>query len=113
MRIIKLDAGDEQTFKEINRPVAGLRLGEIVQGIRELAPVILQTLLVKGPWENSSPKRIAKLIETIGAIGPKEVQLYSLVRPPAEEYVRPVSREELEKIATRIAEEVQVKVRVY
>lgn len=26
MRIIKLDAGDEQTFKEINRPVAGLRL---------------------------------------------------------------------------------------
>lgn len=113
MRIIKLDAGDERTFQEINRPLAGLCLEEIVQAIGELDPVILQTLLVKGSWENSSPKKIARLIERIGEIGPSEVQLYTLVRPPAEASVEPVPRNELERIAAMIEKETRVEVNVY
>jgi wyosine [tRNA(Phe)-imidazoG37] synthetase (radical SAM superfamily) len=113
LRIMKLDAGDEQTFQEINRPVAGLGLEEIVEGLRQLDRVILQTLLVKGPRENSSPEKIAKLIERIRVIRPQEVQLYTLIRPPAEEYVAAVPKGELEEIAARIAEEAEVEVKVY
>jgi len=113
MRIIKLDAGDERTFREVNRPVAGLDLEGIIRGLQHLDRVILQTLLVKGSRENSSPEKIGKLIEQIRAIRPGEVQLYTLVRPPAEEDVAPVPKGELEEIAARIAAEAKVTVKVY
>ncbi|MFQ6090471.1 MAG: radical SAM protein, partial [Candidatus Bipolaricaulia bacterium] len=113
LQIMKLDAGDEQTFREINRPVAGLGLEGIVHGLQQLDRVILQTLLVKGPRENSSPEKIEKLIRRVRAIRPQEVQLYTLVRPPAEEDVAPVPREELLEIARRIRAETEMVIKVY
>ena len=112
-RIVKLDAGEEEVFRAINRPVADLSLEEIISGMRKLEPVILQTLLVKGPQENVSPARVAKLAERIAEIKPTSVQLYTILRPPAEPTVTPVFKDELEEIASRIEAHTKVKVTVY
>ncbi len=113
MRIMKLDVGDEETFKAINRPVAGLEFRELVACYGELDSVILQILLVKGPRENSSDVEVSKLIQAIEEIRPREVQIYTLVRPPSEGYVQPMPRVELEGIARRIEESSRVIVGVY
>ncbi len=79
----------------------------------ELDSLILQILLVKGPRENSSDVKVGKLIQAIKEIHPKEVQIYTLVRPPSEGYVQPMPRVELEGIARRIEESSRVIVGVY
>jgi len=49
VRIMKLDAGDEATFRRFNGPWAGLALDEVLTGLRALEDVTLQTLLASGP----------------------------------------------------------------
>ncbi len=111
--IVKLDAGDEATFQAINRPAVGVTLQGIVNGLREMRNIILQTLLVAGSPENSSPPKAALLVRKIGEIHPRQVQFYTLSRPAAEPSVAPVPRERLEEIAARVRAETGVECDVF
>ncbi len=113
LRIMKLDVGDQAAFREVNRPISDLLLEDIVRGLRGLEDVVLQVLLVRGPRENSSPERIAQLIDRVAEISPMAVQLYTLVRPPAEECVEAVPRDALREAAERIERDAGVKVTVH
>jgi wyosine [tRNA(Phe)-imidazoG37] synthetase (radical SAM superfamily) len=53
-------------------------------------------MLVKGV--NDSPGHIKKLKEAVDKIQPDKIQLNTVIRPPAEEFARPLSPGELEKI---------------
>ena len=96
-----LDAATQEIFVKVNRPHSSLKLEEIIEGLRKLrqefkGTIWLEIMLVKGV--NDSPSHIRKLKEAIAKIKPDKVQLNTVIRPPAEEFARPLSLRELEKI---------------
>lgn len=96
-----LDAATQEIFVKVNRPHSSLKLEEIIEGLRKLrqefkGSIWLEIMLVKGV--NDSPSHIRKLKEAITKIKPDKVQLNTVIRPPAEEFARPLNLRELEKI---------------
>ena len=96
-----LDAATEEGFIRINRPPAGLTAKKIIAGLIEFrreykGRIWLEVMLVKGI--NDSPSEIRALKEAIARIKPDKVQLNTVVRPPAEDFARPLSIHLLEKI---------------
>jgi wyosine [tRNA(Phe)-imidazoG37] synthetase (radical SAM superfamily) len=99
--IPNLDAGDEATFQRINRPHPGLTLEKHVQGLAALrdefpGEIWLEVFLLAGI--NSADSDVQKLKEQIERIRPDRIQLNTAVRPPAEEFARPVPEARLEQI---------------
>ncbi len=106
-----LDAALDSTFKKINRPVASARLERIIRGLEEFRRqfkglIWLEVMLVKGV--NDSPPDIKALKKAIARIQPDRVQLNTVVRPPAEDWALPLSREELERIREEVGETAEV-----
>ncbi|MBU1259726.1 MAG: radical SAM protein [Planctomycetes bacterium] len=108
--IPSLDAGDEETFKKINRPATGITFDKVLRGLvdfrREFTGKYwLEVFLVAGL--NDSDEQIDKLAACIEKIRPDKVQLNTVTRPPAED-VRAVSHQRLEQIAQRIYKNTEV-----
>lgn len=112
-RVIKLDAGREETFRRIARPLIPITLGEVVRLLREAGPHTLQAMFIHAPVDNAAPEEIAAWIERVREAGPESVQIYSLDRAPADPHCRPVPREELEEIAERLRAATGVRVNVF
>ena len=79
-----LDAGDEETFRKINRPHQGLNFQEMVEGLVKLrnesdARYLLEILLLKGI--NDSPASLKRLNVIARRIAPDRVHLNTAVRP--------------------------------
>jgi wyosine [tRNA(Phe)-imidazoG37] synthetase (radical SAM superfamily) len=96
-----LDAGDEETFRRVNRPHDGLTLETMVDGLarlrREFAGQIwLEVFLVEGV--NTSDGQVARIRACIDRIDPHRVQINTAVRPPAEAHVRVPSVRRLEEV---------------
>ena len=93
--VAKLDACSEEMFMEINRPVKGVTLSKVIEGIEKFlanyrGKLALQIMFVK---ENEKyAKEIARLVERIGA---DEVQLNTPLRPCA---VKPLSRKKMKEV---------------
>ncbi len=89
-----LDAVSQAVFECINRPAPGLRIGEIIAGLATLKEEFsgefhLEILLVAGI--NDSEEELARLRTAVERIGPDEVHLNTVVRPPAEDFAESVS----------------------
>lgn len=100
-KIMKLDAGDVETFQEINRPCPQVEYQEILENLKSMENVTLQTMFVDGAFQNIDERKIASWIEHVGEIKPVQSQIYSLHRPSAASSLREVPAEKLEEIATR------------
>jgi wyosine [tRNA(Phe)-imidazoG37] synthetase (radical SAM superfamily) len=112
--IMKLDAGDEDTFRAIARPAPGITLERIIQGMRELRrPFAVQSLFVSGKVNNSEGPALKAWIARIGEISPKTVQIYSLDRPFPTKGLMIVPPERLDEIASRTNRETGVEVKAY
>ena len=73
-----LDAGREETFRQINRPHAGLTLDLVITGLKALrqefaGQVWLEVVLLQGM--NDNPEELAALKSLIGELSPDRVQL--------------------------------------
>lgn len=87
-----LDAGDEETYRLVNRPHGELGLETLVEGLAALCrefhgQVWLEVFLVEGV--NTGDEQLRGLRRCIDRIAPDRVQLNTAVRPPAEAYVQP------------------------
>jgi wyosine [tRNA(Phe)-imidazoG37] synthetase (radical SAM superfamily) len=96
-----LDAVDPEMFKQIDRPNAGVKLNEIIEGLvalrKEFRGLIwLEVMLVAGI--NDGLKHIEELKKAILRINPDKIQLNSPVRYTAEKNIFPVEKAKLEKI---------------
>ena len=111
--VAKIDAGREETFRAINRPLEPITLDEITEAVRTLPDVSVQTMFVRGRVDNTAPEEIDAWIERLGRIGPAWVQIYSLERVPAESGLQAVERADLEVIAARLRERAGLTVSVY
>jgi len=100
-----LDAADSETFKRINRPHPSITFDLMLSGLRNLAdravsPLWLEVMVVRG--ENDSPEHVAKMRGLLQRLAPSRVQLNTVVRPPAEVGVEPVSLDRLREIAAEL-----------
>jgi len=97
-----LDAGDERTFRRINRPHHSVTLKKLVEGLCDFKKEFrgrmwLEVFLVDGL--NTGPRQLEKLKAIIDRIAPDKVQLNTAVRPTAEPSVRRVDAADLAVIA--------------
>ncbi|MHC4479477.1 MAG: radical SAM protein [Planctomycetota bacterium] len=106
-----LDAGDEETFRRVNRPHPGITLANVIEGLEALrgefrGQIWLEVFLVEGV--NSSDEQVRAIRNCIERIAPDRVQLNTAVRPPAEPQVRPVSPEMLEEVRRMLGPRAEV-----
>lgn len=106
-----LDAGDEETFRAINRPAPELTLARVVAGMaafREAfaGPLWLEVFLIAG--RNSSPEHVGRIRALAERVNPDRIQLNTAVRPTAEESVRALSPDRMAEICTWMGPKTEV-----
>jgi len=106
-----LDAGDEQTYRRINRPHSGLSIEKLISGLcvfrkEFLGQIWLEVFLIDG--FNTDNQQIAKIKEAIDRIRPDKVQLNTAVRPTAEPVIKALDAEKLQAIAGQLGENCEV-----
>ena len=97
-RIMKLDAGDEDTFRKINRPPSELKLLDIIAGLKELGDFETQTIFIDGSVTNASQEAVEAWMKVMLDLKPKNVQIYTLDRPPADTRLKVVDRDRMRDI---------------
>ncbi len=113
LKIMKLDAGSEETLHQLNGPAPGIYLKDIVAGLRNLNDVVLQSLFIQGRVTNADPDSVAAWIETVRQIHPSLVQIYTLDRVPAEGRISEVNRSTLEWIANQLRWRAGIRAEIY
>jgi wyosine [tRNA(Phe)-imidazoG37] synthetase (radical SAM superfamily) len=102
VRIMKLDAGTQDVLDEINRPAEGILIDDIVEGLRRVEDVTLQSVFVTGQVSNVGEPEITAWVDMVAEVGPTEVQVYSLENAPAMSGLTGVEPAGLERIAQRV-----------
>ncbi len=95
---LSLSAWDQKSFGWVNRPHPLLDFNQIIEGQRAFrdefkGELWIEVFLVTGM--NSMPSDVSKIAALIDLLMPDKVHLNTAVRPPAEDYVTPLSREKL------------------
>jgi wyosine [tRNA(Phe)-imidazoG37] synthetase (radical SAM superfamily) len=79
--IMKLDAGSDELFRKINRPVDEIKFDNMLENLAAMDEPTIQTLFLTGEPDNSSPEAVNQWYECLNRIKPKSVQIYTLDRP--------------------------------
>lgn len=106
-----LDAGDEETFKKINRPHPDISFERLLDGILSFSTeysgkIWLEIFFIENI--NTSAAHVEKLKRLVQRIGPDKVHLNTAVRPPAEAFATAVDRNTLCAIAESIGDSTSV-----
>ncbi len=112
-RFMKLDAGLPKTYHALNKPKDPGSWDPMIQGLRSLHRIVLQSLFVTGRIDNTSDKEIEQWIKLIRMIQPEGVQVYTIQRKPEHADVLPVSQEKLRAITRRVLDETHIPAFIY
>jgi wyosine [tRNA(Phe)-imidazoG37] synthetase (radical SAM superfamily) len=101
---ISLSAWDQPSHEWVNRPHPDLRFDQIIDGQKAFrdqfrGEIWMEVFLIMGM--NSTPADVARISKHATQIRPNRIHLNTAVRPPAEEFVAPLSVEKLAAL-TRI-----------
>jgi wyosine [tRNA(Phe)-imidazoG37] synthetase (radical SAM superfamily) len=113
VRIMKLDCGSEETFRKVNRPHKNVKYEEVVENLKNLDRIIIQTVFMQGEISNIENREIEEWIEKLDYIKPTEVQIYSIDRPSADQTLRLVEKGKLEGIAQKAAKVLGIPVKAF
>lgn len=109
--IPSLDSAREESFRKINRPAQCAKLQEIIEGLCLFArnfkgELWLEILLCKGT--NDSEQDLAALRQALNDIKPTKIQLNSVIRPPLEEFAKPLTEAALEDISRQLPGSIEI-----
>ena len=116
--IMKLDAGSEEMFRLINRPMVKVRLDEIVANLRRFnGRLTIQTLMLKGEkngevFDNTSGQELEKYLCRLKMIKPALVMLYPIDRPSPSGDIEKTPPTLIERVSDRI-QKLGIEVKVY
>lgn len=110
---IKLDAGNDALLKSLNYPLVEFHLQDLIKWCADLPQVVIQTIFVQGPIDNTTPEAIDDWIDCLRQIRPRRVDIYTLHRKPVDLGLRPVEMDKLNQIAEQVRVMVQTPVQVY
>ncbi len=105
-----LDAASEEAYIKIDRPHPAIKISDVIEGISEFSKEFKKSSPLKKLWLevfiidgiNTDDYNIGKLHEAILKINPDKVQLNTLDRPGAEEWVKPAAGEVLETVKAKL-----------
>jgi len=98
--MMKLDAGDEETFQTINRPMHNLHLSDIISGLETIPNLMIQSMLIDGDDQNIRREPYEAWAWSVSELHPQKVHIYSTERPTADDSVKNVPARKLEWIAS-------------
>lgn len=106
-----LDAGDEQTFRKINRPHSDISIEKLISGLCSFrnefsGRIWLEVFLVD--TINTNPEQIAKIRAIIQRLRPDKVQLNTAVRPTAETNLKKLNVEKLRSISEQLGDNCEI-----
>jgi wyosine [tRNA(Phe)-imidazoG37] synthetase (radical SAM superfamily) len=113
VRILKLDAGCEDTFQKINKPYDGVVLNDIIGGIKALNKPMVQCVMIDGKVQNVNGEPFDNLIDAFSEVKPREIQIYSTDRPVPVKGVKKIPRNKLVNLAMDIKERTEIHVTSY
>lgn len=101
----KLDAGTEECYQRVNRPNRSLQhvIDSIIATAR-IRPLVIQTLFMQLDGAGPDPQELGAYVERLGEITRSggqidRVQIYTVARRPAEDFVTPLGDGEVDRIA--------------
>ena len=97
--MMKLDAGDEDTFKRINKPIGNINFQDILSGLKEVPNLMVQSMLLDGDITNIRGEAYHAWVSALVTLAPVKTHIYSIARPTANMNLRPVPMEKLKAIA--------------
>ncbi|MEW6380278.1 MAG: radical SAM protein [bacterium] len=97
-----LDAVTQKVFEQVNLPLEGISAGEILESLIRLrkefpGQIWLEILFCRGI--NDHQAEVEHLVKAVQAIAPDQIQLNTVVRPPAFQGIMPSPPERLAQIA--------------
>jgi wyosine [tRNA(Phe)-imidazoG37] synthetase (radical SAM superfamily) len=108
--ILKLDAGTEETYKQINNSLVSITLEEIVNNLKQFKKnLIIQSLFVRGDYkgkriDNTSEKEINLWLKHLKELKPELVMIYPIARATPAKGLEKISLKKLEAIAEKVRE---------
>jgi wyosine [tRNA(Phe)-imidazoG37] synthetase (radical SAM superfamily) len=111
--MLKLDVGDEVSFKLINRPVKTISFDEVVKGLKSIPNLIVQTLLFDGEISNIKGMVFDNWCDTLALLKPHKIHIYTIARPTAWEGIEPVPASKLEKIRNYLCDNLRLDVEAF
>jgi wyosine [tRNA(Phe)-imidazoG37] synthetase (radical SAM superfamily) len=111
--IMKLDAGDPGTLAGLNRPAPAVKLARILEGLKGVPGLIVQSVLVEGRVSNARGEAFEAWLAALAELRPTGVQIYSTDRPVPEAGVERVPPAALRRIAGEIQERTGLRVDAY
>jgi wyosine [tRNA(Phe)-imidazoG37] synthetase (radical SAM superfamily) len=110
---MKLDAGTDEVLRRINRPAVDIAMDTIVEGLKKLEDVTLQSVFVDGAVSNTGDEDVAAWIHRVEDVAPRAMQVYSLENAPAMSTLTGVPRERLAEIAEKVRERTGIEAGIY
>ena len=111
--MMKLDAGDSLTLAHINRPTPEVRFERIVEGLKRVPGLIIQSVLIGGQVTNVEGEAFEAWLSVLAEIRPTQVQIYSTDRPVPESGVKRVPPDALQHTAAEIEKRTGLQVNTY
>lgn len=95
---VSLSAWDQRSFSWVNRPHPSIDFKQCIDGLKRFrhqfyGELWIEVFLVWGM--NSTPSDVIRIAKLAEEILPDRIQLNTAVRPPAEDFVDPVPRENI------------------
>jgi wyosine [tRNA(Phe)-imidazoG37] synthetase (radical SAM superfamily) len=112
-RVVKIDAGNDTVFKAVNNPLVRTSVAKIMNGVRKLNDCTIQSMFVRGTFDNTLPEMIEEWIEVVGILKPKSVQLMTVTRNPVDPKIIAVDEDTLYTIAHKLKKRTQLEANVY
>ncbi len=106
-----LDAVSEEVFRKINRPKSGLLSAELIDGLAAFTheytgEIWLEVFIIPGINDTDSEVELFRTV--FSRLRVTKIQLNSLDRPGAVDWIQAMPRENLEALARRLGEGVEV-----
>jgi len=106
-----LDAGNEKTFRAVNRPDRSIDYDSMLRGQIEFrraysGQIWVEVMLVKGL--NDNDKELQSIKHAIDLINPDRVYILTPIRPPAESWVKPSDPQDILKAQEIIGKAIPV-----
>jgi wyosine [tRNA(Phe)-imidazoG37] synthetase (radical SAM superfamily) len=112
-RYMKLDAGTDEQFLNMNSPVTEVGIWDVVKQLPKLKDFVIQAMFTRGRRDNTDEKSVVAWIQAVKRVKPKAVQIYSVDRYPADPKITKVERALLEEIGAALTAQTGIPAEVF
>jgi wyosine [tRNA(Phe)-imidazoG37] synthetase (radical SAM superfamily) len=109
IKCLKLDAGNLW----MDRPCAPYSLDQLIPLWRDIPDLTIQSFFCEGQFDNTRKEWVELWIEQLKMIHPTRLQIYTLARQAPVSTMQKARAETLERIASRVREELSLDLQVF